>query len=458
MSGSYYIALSGLNAAQTALDTVSQNISNASTPGYLREQVNLSALVDQSSGAGNGVMVNSIGQVSSGFQNQVLQSASAQNSYATSLSQVLVSGQNFLNEPSSSGISEQLANFWSAFDTVANSPNQLAPRQQLVSDAQSLSNTFNQLSESMTTLYNSTVNSVATTVTAANSQIAQVAELNAQIQQAGSTSSNALKDQQNQLVNKLSSSFGVTVQTQSDGTVNLLLGGVMLVQGNVATSLKIKAPTAPPMPGPDQVSIVASSSGSSVPVTRGSVGGLLQSLNQNLPSYSASFDSVASSLASTVNFQLAKGYSYPGDGTTPAAGTPLFTFGGNGASTALNLGVSSAMVSDPFTMAAAGNPPGGNNDGTNAQATAELSNLVTGPDALWRSTVGQFGLDASNAAALVSSTSTSYQSAYQAQQAVSGVSTNTELVNMLNYQQGYQAAAKVISTISTTVQSLLQAV
>ncbi|MGC8481850.1 MAG: flagellar basal body protein, partial [Acidimicrobiales bacterium] len=68
MSLSYSIALSGLNAAQTGIDTVSQNISNAGTPGYVREQVNQSALIDTSTGAGAGVTVNSISQLSSAFQ------------------------------------------------------------------------------------------------------------------------------------------------------------------------------------------------------------------------------------------------------------------------------------------------------------------------------------------------------------------------------------------------------
>jgi flagellar hook-associated protein 1 FlgK len=458
VSLSYSIALSGLNAAQTGIDTVSQNISNAGTPGYVREQVNQSALIDTSTGAGAGVIVNSISQVSSGFQNQVLANATAQNSYANALSQVVTSAQSFLNEPSSNGISEQLANFWSAFDTVANTPNQLAPRQQLVADAQQLSTTFNQLSSSFNQLYTSTVNSISSDVTTVNTQLQQIAQLNQQIQQAGPSSSNTLIDQQNQILNSLQGTLGVTTQSQSDGTINVLLGGITLVQGNISTSLSVQAPSAPPMPSANQVSLIAASSGTAAPVNSGSIGGLLTAVNQTLPNYSTQFDSVASSFATTVNTQLTAGNSYPGNGTTPQAGTPMFVFGGNGSATALNLSVSSAMIADPFTIAAAGNPPGGNNDGSNAQKAGELGSLSNGPDALWRSTVGSFGLDVANAQNLVSSTNASYQSAYQAQQATSGVSTNQELVNLLNYQQGYQAAAKVISTISSTVQTLLQAV
>jgi flagellar hook-associated protein 1 FlgK len=459
MSGSFYIALSGLNAAQTGLDTVSQNIANAATPGYTRERVNQSALVDQSSGVGQGVLINSVSQVSSGFQNQVLFNSTAQNSAAVSLSQVLSSAQNFLNEPSSNGISEQLANFYSSFDGVANAPNQLAPRQQLVANAQTLANTFNTLSQSFNSLYNSTVSSIGSDISAANAQISQLAALNQQITQAGPTNSNTLIDQVNQLAGDLSSSLGVSVQPQANGTVNIVLGGISLVQGNVAAQLTVNAPSAPPMPGLGQVSIGVANSSATAPISGGTVGGLVQAVNSSLPSYSSQFDSVAQSLATQINAALTSGSSYPGDGTTPATGTPLFTTStGLATVTALNLSVNPSIVADPFTLAAAGSTPTGNNDGSNAQAIAELATTATGPSASWASTVGSFGLDTSNAQALVSSTDASLQNATQAQQAVSGVSTNSQLVDLLNYQQGYQAAAKVISTISTSVQSLLQAI
>ncbi len=458
MSGSYYIALSGLNAAQSGLDVVSQNIANASTPGYVRERLNLSALVSPTTGAGEGVKMQSVSLVSSAFQANSLNATSAQQGYATSVSQVLTTAQSYLNEPSSSGISEQLANFWSAFDGVANAPTQLAPRQQLIAQAQNLTQTFNQLSQNYVDLYNSTVGAIGTNLKSVNSTLSQVAQLNTQIVSVGPSEANTLINQRNQLISNLASSIGVTVQNQANGSVNLLVGGVMVVQDGVSSTLSINSPTAPPMPAHSSVSIMSSQGGGAVPLTSGTVGGLLATVNSSLPSYSASLDQVASSLASTVNNQLAAGNSYPNNGTTTQSGIPLFIFGGNGTANALNLTVNGALVSDPYSLAAAGNPPQGNNDGSNAQTMAELSALSNGPDALYRSMVGGVGLDVSNASSLMSSSQVAYQSSYQQLQSVSGVSTNQQLVDMLNYQQGYQAAAKVISTISTSVQSLMQAV
>ena len=232
----------------------------------------------------------------------------------------------------------------------------------------------------------------------------------------------------------------------------------MLVQGNVASRLDLKAPTAPPVPSATPVQVVVSGSGSTVPVTSGSVGGLLQVTNDYLPSYASALDQQATQLAQQVNSQLTAGDYYNQGSTTATAGVPLFTFGGNGATLAANLAVSSSVAANPYQVAAAGNPPTGPNDGSNAQVLAEMGTLSTGVDAQYSSWLGGMGLDVQSAQNLATSTATTYQSAYQNFQAVSGVSTNDQLVKMLNYQQGYQAAAKVISTISASIQSLMQAV
>ena len=458
MSGSYSIALSGLNAAQTGLDVVSQNIANASTPGYLAEQVNLSPLVDQASQAGEGVQVTSVSAVSSEIANNALISATAGQDYAQSLSQSLGQIQSTVNEPSAMGISEQLSSFWNAFDQLANNPSQLAPRQQLISQAQTLAATFNQRAAGYVQIYNSTISQIQGSLTAVNTQLGQVAKLNQEIVDSGPNPSASVVSARNQLVQSLAGALGVTVQAQQDGSINLLAGGTMLVQGTVAAKLGLSAPTAPPIPSATPVQVVAVGSGSPVQVGSGSIGGLLQVTNGYLPAYSTALDQQAAQLSKQVNSQLTAGsyYNQGSAGATP--GVPLFVFGGSGTPIAANLGISSSVVANPYEIAAAGNPPTGPNDGTNAQTLAEMGTLSNGVDAMYSSWVGTLGLDVQSARNLATSSEATYESAYQSFQSISGVSTNSQLVNMLNYQQGYQAAAKVISTISASIQSLMQAV
>ncbi|MHB1734776.1 MAG: flagellar basal body rod C-terminal domain-containing protein, partial [Ferrimicrobium acidiphilum] len=74
----------------------------------------------------------------------------------------------------------------------------------------------------------------------------------------------------------------------------------------------------------------------------------------------------------------------------------------------------------------------------------------------WASSVANVGLDVQSATANASNATNTYNQAYTAEKSVSGVAVNSQLVNLVNYQQVYQAAAKVISTVAATLQSLIQ--
>ena len=474
MSGSGMgIALSGLDASQVGLDVVSQNISNANTPGYIAESANFTAVQDPLSLVGGGVQVASVSQLSDQFQKTIELNANAQQAYATQTQSILNQVMTVFQEPATNGISEQLANFWSSFDQVANNPTNLAARSQVISNAQNLANTFNQDSTTLQNLASATSSSIQSQVTTLNSELSTLASLNGAIHTAGTGSDQTLIDQQNAILDKISSQIGATIQHQNDGTVNVLLNGVMLVQGNLA---------------PQTISYAGPSSGSAPPYglligganqqvpTSGTLGGLFNALNTAIPQYQAKLNSVASSLVTLVNGQQESGaYLLPttsGGSTTystnSATTMPIFDPLTVSASGSFTMSVNPSLLPNssptaanpgPWGIAAAANtgtPSAG--DGSNAQAIAEFANSTAGPDAAWAQASGQIGLDVSNANAALTTAQTNYQSAYQADQAVSGVQQNQQMVNMVNYQQSYQAAAKLILTLTQTVQSLLAAV
>ena len=89
---------------------------------------------------------------------------------------------------------------------------------------------------------------------------------------------------------------------------------------------------------------------------------------------------------------------------------------------------------------------------------AELGSSQSGPDALYRTVIGKLGLDASGATAAAASATATQTAANAASDSISGVNLDEELANMLQYQQAYQAAAKTLTTLNTTIQSLLAAV
>ncbi len=459
-----YIGLSGIQAQTKSMDVVSQNIANVNTPGYTRETANLSAVINPGSNIGSGAIVASVSQISDSFLQAQAQSASADSHAATSLSSALSSAQTNFQEPSPIGINEQLSSLWNAFDQVSNQPNLMAARTQLVNIAQQLSTTINSDSQGLTNLYNGTVSQVQSSVTSINQQLKQVATLNGQIMAAqGQNGANTLIDQRNQLVQSITDSIGARVVNGSNGSISILSGGIALVSGIVADSLNVQAPTAP---ATGTASIVSNSTGATLPVTSGTIGGNLAALNNNIPSYMTNLNNFAYQLATQVNGALAPsggGFGYatpPISATNPLpAGQPLFSVSTLSSTAAATISVNQAVSTNPNLIASSSssNTP---MDGSIAAAVAALgsSSSSTSPDALYNAIVTQVGLDVSTAQSNVKTQSARSQSATSALASVSGVNTNQELVNMVAFQNAYQAAAKVIATVATSIQSLISAV
>jgi flagellar hook-associated protein 1 FlgK len=243
---------------------------------------------------------------------------------------------------------------------------------------------------------------------------------------------------------QLASSIGAVGVLQPNGTTNVDVGGVTLVQGTWSDAIKTTG-------GTGNMSLVAQASGATVPMSAGSVAGQLAAINQYLPAYQTQLDNAANSLASTVNTQLAAGYTATG---ASGSGYPLFQ--GSGAA---GLSVNTAISGNPQLIAASSTStlPDATNDGGNAQAMAELYNTTGGPDQQYQALVQGLGSQVAAVNSQVQSQTSVANAAQDNLQSIEGVNTNDEMVQMLTYQQAYQASAKLVSTVDTMMQSLISA-
>lgn len=443
---SFNIAASGIDAAQTAMDTIAQNLSNANTPGYVAETAQLVTNPGGDLlGVGDGVRAVSVSQANDSLLAAHVQQSEGAQAQATALQQVLSQAQLTFQEPSSTGLSSDLSNFWQSWDNIAKDPSDPAARLQVVDQAQNLVSDLQQGSQQLTTIAQNASGQLGDVVTETNTLLDQVAGLDSQIFATRSSGGNpnSLIDQRSQLMDQLSKDIGAVGSTQADGTFQVTVGGVALVQGNWADTLSVG------VSGTTQ-SLVAKASGAALSASRGTAAGLLAAVNQYLPAYQSQLDAVANNLASTVNGQLTSGYT-----ATGAPGQKLFL--GSGAA---GLSVNAAIASDPSQIAASSTSvlPDATNDGSNAQAVANLWNSATGPDVAYRALVQQVGNQVSAVNNSVQASTSVANAAQQNLQAVVGIDPNQQMVTLMNFQQAYQAAAKVISTVSGAVQSLLAAV
>ncbi len=458
----FAIAASGLEADNAAMDTIANNLSNVNTPGYAAESPLLTTTpAGDALGIGAGVTILNVSQATDAVLSADNLAASASSANSSALQQTLSSIQSIFPEPGANGLQAQLSTFWSSWDAIATNPSETAPRTEVINQAENIAATLNQATAQLTQTANDTGTQIASNVGQVNTLLGQVAALNQSIVStvASGGQPNSLIDQRNNLVGQLGQDIGITTVGQADGSINVYVGGVQLVQGSTADSLTMQSSGSPAT-----ISVVSNNTGVAVPVSSGTLAGLLTAVNVSIPGYQAQLNTVANDLATTVNGALGQGYDASGN-TDVAAGTgvgpnnsaPLFVIG-NASGAAATIGVNQAVVGNPALLAAATASTNGANDGSNAQVLAELGTSSTGPDQAYQTFITNLGSQVQS----VTSQSQAQQSLSQSLQAslssVTGVNSDQQTVEMLGYQQAYQASAKVISTIDTMVQSLLAAV
>lgn len=465
------IALTGLNASQTGLDAVSENLANASNPGYIAQTADMGALAGGPGPVGSGVNVTGVTLNSNPGLTVLAQTTSAQAGQASALAQALQSAQSVFTDfpssstssssPSGSGLQSALSTFWSDWATVANSPGSLAARESLLGSAQTAVDTLHSMSSGLASAANGAQSQLSQLVSTVNQQLGQLASVNEQIlavSGTGSGGANALINQQISLANSLASEIGATNTTSSTGSMTLSVGGVTLVSAGSASTLSVS--------GTGTTTAISASGGpltttTPLAVSSGKAAGLMQAVTTELPSWQSSLDNVASTLASTVNTQLKAGVYWTPLGSSSATSAPgiaMFQSSGGGAVTAANIEVNPTMTTNPATVAAGASSGSGPLDGSNAQAVADIASSTSGADATYQALVGQAGAAVQSAQAQESVASAASASAGAAASAAEGVNSNSQLTMLLQYQQMYAASGKVISTAASMFSSLLAAV
>jgi flagellar hook-associated protein 1 len=305
------IGLSGLFAAQTALDVAGQNIANSTTPGYARREVRLSETASGSAnnGLGMGVSAETIVRNRDMYLEGQVQSYSAGLSAATTQSQFLDQIQALLQEPNSGqGISTQIDAFFNDWQAVAANPEDSTARSTLLDAGQQLAQSLQQLRSGLLGVQNFIGLEISDCVSQANQLTAELAQSN-QLTLNASGAAGAplsLEDQRDALMEQLAELTGASNTTPRQSTAQVQVGGAVLVTGS--TSLTLNAPQSVGAP----VTVGNGSQSSPVSMTTGTMGALLQLSQTTIPEYIRQIDNFTLGLISMVNEQHAEGISQNG--------------------------------------------------------------------------------------------------------------------------------------------------
>lgn len=459
-NGIMNVGVSGLRAAQVALLTTSHNISNATTPGYNRQQAIQSAstpLANSDGFIGRGVQITTVQRI----YNQHLVSQSLQ---AQSQSSQLDSHYNEIKQidnllaDTTSGLTPALHNFFNAVQDVASNPASISSRQAMLSNAEALTARFQQMDQRLSEMREGVNSQITGSVTEINSLAQQIAGLNMNIQaveaSANGQPANDLLDQRDALVRDLSRIVNVDVVRQNNGHYNVFIGnGQSLVVGSSAMTLK----AVPSSSDPQRLVVAMDQQSGEIVLPEhqlqgGSLGGLLAFRSETLDSVQNSFDQLAQGIADTFNDQHVQGLDLQGD-----SGVDFFTIT-DPDHAARNIRVA---ISDPAKIAAA-DSDGGVSNNINALSLAKLQteNTLQGGTASYQSAYARLVSQVGNKTRELEVTSKAQESMLnqtdQALQSLSGVNLEEEAANLLRYQQMFQASSKVIEIGNSLFDSLLR--
>src|SRR3984957_15545130 len=439
--GTLSIALSSLGVSQDEMATTSNNVANANTPGYSREVSDVAAgdPIEQGSlSVGTGVILQKIESLRDPILEIQLNQSTQQNSQLnTTLAQLQTLQTQFAS--STSGLGADISDFFNSLEQLAPNPTNLELRQSVLTAAGNLATDFNTAANTLQTQRSNVDLNVVQSVGEVNALTAQIASLNQQIsslQNAGKDPS-TLVDSQTNLIRQLSALVGVSVIPTDQGISVALSNGTTLVSGSQSFSLTTQL-------GSDDVQhILSGSQDITSSFTGGSVPGLIQIRDQEIPALGSDLDQLAAGLANGLNTANAAGFDLNGN-----AGTNLFVpppVGGVGAAASL-----AVAFTDPSLLAASSDGTSGSNGNLavlSAVGTPPLANGET-PINSYSSIVFQVGDATSNTSADADSSGLILQQLQDQRGSVSGVSLDEEASNLIQYQTAYQAAARVVSTVN----------
>ncbi len=440
-----HVALSGLRAAQLAMDVAANNVSNAQTPGYTRQRVDLRARLSRTAPEGQvglGVEVADVARVRDRFLDLRYRGADSALGSVEVRAELLSRAELVLAEPDA-GLTAELNELWDAFEDLSLDPPDRASRIAVINQLDSIASRVNDVSQGLGDLRASALSSLEATLTETNDMLQRVADLNAAILDASARpgTPNDLLDQRDVLLDRLARSVGASFLDEGNGTVRVMIGGISLVAGTEVRELSLDSSTMQIL-HPSGVAVVAG----------GDAGGYQQFLTQDLVDLTGRIDQFATDLADALNTVHASGFSPSGPGGD------LLTYDPTAPAATLQV-----AFTDPDLLATASSagPPFPTFDGSVAAA---LANLRTQPAALggtvsleesMRAIVSDLGTQTASAQLGASTQRDLVTAADVARMATHGVSVDEELVTLMEYQRMYEAAARTITAVDEALDVLI---
>lgn len=460
---------SALAANQRALDITGHNVANANTEGYTRQDIVLQparAIKSIEGYVGTGVEIVEFRRIRDQFLDIQMRTENKALGEWDIKSNILGKLEVIFNEPSDTSLSTVLDNFWDSWQLLVKNPEGITGRTAVMQSGQNLANTLNELDQQFFELQSDINNSLQAKVGEINTYAHQIWDVNQQIIKAesGGQKANDLRDRRDLIVEKLAKIVNIDVVEEQFGAINVSIGGGFLVSPKTISEVKFIDHYA----DPSLAQIVwydslADEQRGNLNINGGEMKGYTDSRDDVITIYREKIAELAKVVAEEVNKQHQAGYGLEG-----STGIDFFTMRDAGPDfSASNIRVNQEIIDNLNLLAAAGelnfdtsvdppvlaDPPVFAGDGANALLIAGIKNKMTMSGGVasfedfYSSMVGQLGIQGQEANFLLENRTLLMEQLNNRRDAVSGVSLDEEMTNMIRFQHSYSAAARIINTM-----------
>ncbi len=443
-------SLSALFAAQAGMATTGHNIANANTPGYSRQDVIYAARrpdILPYGAIGRGVEIQGIRRIQDDFLVNNLRSQSSRLSSFSAIDTTFYEVEHILGSVDNDHLGDALNKFFSAWNTLAQPPITPALKESVRVTGQALVNDFKTIDNSLSDLEENIESSIQAEIINLNGLLAQVGHMNEQIMAAETNgeAANDLRDQRDYLITQVSEIAQVSVLERDDGTKDIILAGrTMVARGSVTVFESSYEKTSDGY----RMGIVTQGNLEEVQLSTGKLEGLMTSRDVHLKSVRTKLDEVAKKLIDDVNELHTQGR------TSTSSGLEFFT--GDSIHT---IEINNAISNDPGLIATGRTDTPG--DTELALAIANLANVSSGSNGdltvsdEYRTLLTQVASNRSSFEFMVENQQNVVAALNAKMASVSGVSLDEEGANLVRYQNSYNAAARVISTVQSMYDTLM---
>ncbi len=486
--GGLEIGKRALQTQQRSLEVAGHNVANANNENYSRQRAIQSATVaypcpglHNSTGAGQvgtGVEIATIERVRDEFTDQQLRYENHALGKWSIKKDNLKYVETIFNELEQGGLVNTMDEFWASFGELSDNPESMAVREAVVQRSITLVEQFKHFDKGLTEFRDELGSEIKGKVIEFNDLTQKVANLNNQIQAVetnGKKNANDLMDERDALLDKLSKIADISYKIDSDNQANISLNGTSVVQGKYQNEL-VCSTTGHNVDSEDSVTYANFEyyqfevNGNQTQINSGEIGGFLEMRGDDklkngeaggIIDYKINkLDKLARQVMEQVNDQHQLGRGLRDD-------TARDFFTGNDAS---DIDIISDITGDPGHIAAASSFIDDNGDGKNDYAgdntnSLKISSLrdkgtIDGTDFndFWQREASMLGIEIEQAERMEDNQQVLVDNLKQKKQELSGVSLDEEMSEMIKFQHGYNAAAKIIAKLDERYNTLINGI